>query len=43
MADTEIFLAAYQLRNRLHGTGPEDEQRLGVPGLARALAAASET
>ncbi|WP_329334795.1 sulfatase [Streptomyces sp. NBC_00663] len=30
----------YQLRNRLHGAGPEDEQRLGIPALAAGLAKA---
>ncbi|MEU6378571.1 sulfatase [Streptomyces sp. NPDC046909] len=32
----------YQLRNRLHGASEADEQRLGVPGLAKQLAAARE-
>ena len=30
----------YQLRNRLHGASPEDEERFGIPRLARQLTAA---
>ncbi|MGW2521265.1 sulfatase family protein [Streptomyces sp. NPDC001617] len=39
----DLVADPYQLSNRLHGANEEQERRLGIPGLARELAAARKS